>query len=86
MPTWLRPSRIATAFLVTLGLLGLIVVELQKLEALPLVGRNVMALAASRPGINGIPGSTDFLSTGQGLGIAASGGRGSGNNAMVDGI
>ncbi len=36
--------------------------------------------------VNGIPGSTDFLSTGQGLGIAASGGRGSGNDAMVDGI
>ncbi|HEY3381018.1 MAG TPA: TonB-dependent receptor [Vicinamibacterales bacterium] len=62
------------------------VVERKQLEALPLVGRNVMALAALQPGINGIPGSTDFLSAEQGLGITASGQRGSGNNAMVDGM
>jgi hypothetical protein len=62
------------------------VVDRQKLEALPLVGRNVMALAALQPGINGIPGATDFLAAEQGLGITASGQRGSGNNAMVDGM
>ena len=84
MPTWLHPSRIATAFLVTLGLLGLIVVERQKPGRCRSWTATCWPWLPSRPGINGMPGTTDFLSPG---GVApASGGRGSGNNAMVDGI
>ncbi|MFB3852793.1 MAG: TonB-dependent receptor domain-containing protein [Vicinamibacterales bacterium] len=62
------------------------VVEREKVEALPLVGRNVMALATLQPGINGVPGTTDFLSAEQGIGINASGQRGSGNSATIDGM
>lgn len=62
------------------------VVDRKKIEDLPLVGRNVMALAALQPGINGTPGATDFLAPEQGLGITASGQRDSGNNTTVDGM
>ena len=37
------------------------VVEQKKINDLPLVGRNVLSLAALQPGINGIPGTQDFL-------------------------
>jgi hypothetical protein len=62
------------------------IVERRKVVDLPLVGRNVLALAALQPGIAGIPGTQDFLAPEQGLGINASGQRGSGNNSMVDGM
>ena len=62
------------------------VVNRQQVEQLPLVGRNVMALAALQPGINGIPGQTDFLAAEQGMGVTASGQRGGSNNATVDGM
>lgn len=62
------------------------VIEEKKIRDLPLVSRNVLTLAALQPGINGIPGTTDFLSPEQGLGITASGQRGSANNSMVDGM
>jgi hypothetical protein len=62
------------------------IVERRKVVDLPLVGRNVLALAALQPGITGIPGTQDFLAPEQGLGINASGQRGSGNNSMVDGM
>jgi carboxypeptidase family protein/TonB-dependent receptor-like protein len=61
------------------------VVESKKINDLPLVGRNVLSLAALQPGINGIPGTQDFLSPEQGLGVTANGVRESGNNATVDG-
>lgn len=62
------------------------VVDRRKVQELPLVGRNVMALAALQPGINGTGGTGDFLSPEQGIGVTASGQRGSGNNATVDGM
>jgi hypothetical protein len=63
------------------------VVERRKVVDLPLVGRNVLSLAALQPGVNGLPDAgTDFLAPEQGLGITASGQRESGNNAMVDGV
>jgi hypothetical protein len=61
------------------------VVEQKKIVDLPLVGRNVLSLAALQPGINGIPGTTDFLAAEQGMGITANGVRESGNNASIDG-
>src|SRR5687767_1094494 len=61
------------------------VVEQKKINDLPLVGRNVLALAALQPGINGIPSSADFLSPEQGMGVTANGVRQSGNNASIDG-
>lgn len=61
------------------------VVEQKKINDLPLVGRNVLSLAALQPGINGIPSSTDFLTAEQGMGITANGVRESGNHASVDG-
>jgi len=62
------------------------VVEQRKLVDLPLVSRNPLALAALQPGVVGIIGTTDLFVTEQGLGINANGQRGSGNNAMVDGV
>jgi hypothetical protein len=61
------------------------VVEQKKINDLPLVGRNVLALAALQPGINGIPSTADFLTPEQGMGVTANGVRQSGNNASVDG-
>ena len=61
------------------------VVEQKKINDLPLVGRNVLALAALQPGINGIPSTADFLAPEQGMGVTANGVRGSGNNASIDG-
>ncbi|PYR73831.1 MAG: hypothetical protein DMF86_19680, partial [Acidobacteria bacterium] len=61
------------------------VVEQKKITDLPLVGRNVLSLAALQPGINGIPSSADIFATEQGLGLTANGVREGGNNATVDG-
>ena len=61
------------------------VVEQKKINDLPLVGRNVLSLAALQPGINGIPGTQDFLAAEQGMGVTANGVRESGNNATIDG-
>jgi hypothetical protein len=61
------------------------VVEQKKINDLPLVGRNVLALAALQPGINGIPTQTDFLTAEQGMGVTANGVRETGNNASIDG-
>ena len=61
------------------------VVEQKKINDLPLVGRNVLSLAALQPGINGIPGTQDFLAPEQGMGVTANGVRESGNNATIDG-
>jgi hypothetical protein len=61
------------------------VVEQKKINDLPLVGRNVLALAALQPGINGIPSQADFLTPEQGMGVTANGVRQSGNNASIDG-
>ena len=61
------------------------VVEQKKINDLPLVGRNVLSLAALQPGINGIPSTADFLTPEQGMGVTANGVRGSGNNASIDG-
>ena len=61
------------------------VVEQKKIVDLPLVGRNVLSLAALQPGINGIPATTDFLQAEQGMGLNANGVRDTGNNASVDG-
>lgn len=61
------------------------VVEQKKINDLPLVGRNVLSLAALQPGINGIPGTQDFLSPEQGMSVTANGVRESGNNATIDG-
>lgn len=61
------------------------VVEQKKINDLPLVGRNVLALAALQPGINGIPSTADFLAAEQGMGVTANGVRETGNSASVDG-
>src|SRR5207248_6945614 len=61
------------------------VVEQKKIVDLPLVGRNVLSLAALQPGINGIPSTNDFLVAEQGLGLTANGVRDSANNASIDG-
>jgi Carboxypeptidase regulatory-like domain len=61
------------------------VVEQKKINDLPLIGRNVLALAALQPGINGIPSTADFLTAEQGMGVTANGVRQTGNNATVDG-
>ena len=61
------------------------VVERKKIEDLPLVGRNVLSLAALQPGINGIPSAADIFATEQGLGLTANGVRETGNNATIDG-
>jgi hypothetical protein len=61
------------------------VVEQKKINDLPLVGRNVLALAALQPGINGIPSTADFLAAEQGMGVTANGVRESGNSASIDG-
>src|SRR5438093_5916305 len=61
------------------------VVEQKKVVDLPLVGRNVLSLAALQPGINGIPSTADIFVTEQGLGLTANGVRETGNNATVDG-
>jgi hypothetical protein len=61
------------------------VVEQKKINDLPLIGRNVLALAALQPGINGIPSTADFLAAEQGMGVTANGVRESGNSASVDG-
>jgi outer membrane receptor protein involved in Fe transport len=62
------------------------VVEQKKVVDLPLVSRNPLALAALQPGVVGIVGTTDLFVTEQGLNINANGQRGSGNNALVDGV
>jgi hypothetical protein len=61
-------------------------VEQKKVVDLPLVGRNPLALATLQPGLVGIPTTTDLFVTEQGIGINANGQRGSGNNALVDGV
>ncbi|HSC25810.1 MAG TPA: carboxypeptidase-like regulatory domain-containing protein, partial [Vicinamibacterales bacterium] len=61
------------------------VVEVKKINDLPLVGRNVLALAALQPGINGVGSRTDFLAPEQGMGVTANGVRQSGNSASIDG-
>ena len=61
------------------------VVEQKKIVDLPLVGRNVLSLAALQPGINGIPSTADIFVTEQGLGLTANGVRETGNNASIDG-
>ena len=61
------------------------VVEQKKINDLPLVGRNVLSLAALQPGINGIPGTQDFLAPEQGMGVTANGVRESGNSATIGG-
>lgn len=61
------------------------VVEQKKINDLPLVGRNVLSLAALQPGVVGIPGTQDFLSPEQGMGVSANGVRETGNNASIDG-
>jgi hypothetical protein len=61
------------------------VVEQKKINDLPLVGRNVLSLAALQPGINGIPGTQDFLTPEQGMSVTANGVREGGNNATIDG-
>jgi hypothetical protein len=61
------------------------VVEQKKITDLPLVGRNVLSLAAFQMGVNGIPSTADFLAAEQGMGITANGVRESGNSATVDG-
>jgi hypothetical protein len=63
------------------------VVEQRKVVDLPLVSRNPLALAALQPGVVGIiSNTTDLFSPEQGIGVNASGQRGSGNNALVDGV
>jgi hypothetical protein len=62
------------------------VVEQRKVVDLPLVSRNPLALAALQPGVVGIIGTSDIFLTEQGMGINANGQRGSGNNALVDGV
>ena len=62
------------------------VVEQKKVDDLPLVRRNVLALAALQPGVNGIPGTADFLTAEQGIGVTANGVRQTGNSASVDGV
>ncbi|PYR59391.1 MAG: hypothetical protein DMF85_07865, partial [Acidobacteria bacterium] len=61
------------------------VVEQKKITDLPLVGRNVLSLAALQPGINGIPSTADIFANEQGLGITANGVRDTGNSTTVDG-
>jgi hypothetical protein len=61
------------------------VVEQKKIVDLPLVGRNVLSLAALQPGINGVGSAADFLVPEQGMGVTANGVRETGNSAMVDG-
>ena len=61
------------------------VVEQKKINDLPLVGRNVLALAALQPGINGLPSQQDFLAAEQGMGVTANGVREGGNSASIDG-
>ncbi len=61
------------------------VIERKKIVDLPLVGRNVLSLAALQPGINGLGSTADFLVPEQGMGVTANGVRETGNNAMVDG-
>jgi hypothetical protein len=62
------------------------VVEVKKIQDLPLSARNVLQLASLQPGITGIvPAGQDFLVAEQGAGVNASGLRGSANNASVDG-
>ncbi len=60
------------------------VVERKRIEDLPLVSRNPLALTALQPGVTGIPTRNDFLQPEQGLGINASGMRGGANSAYVD--
>jgi hypothetical protein len=62
------------------------VVERKRVEDLPLVSRNPLALTALQPGVTGIPTRNDFLQPEQGLGISASGMRGGANSAYVDGL
>ena len=62
------------------------VVERKRIEDLPLVSRNPLALTALQPGVTGIPTRNDFLQPEQGLGISASGMRGGANSAYIDGM
>ena len=62
------------------------VVERQRIEDLPIAGRNPLTLATLQAGILGLPGGTDFLAQEQGMGFNASGQRTGANNAMVDGL
>lgn len=65
------------------------VVERKRIADLPLMGRNVLQLAALQPGLNaalpGTSGMADFLAPEQGTGVQASGQRGSAASATVDG-
>jgi hypothetical protein len=61
------------------------VVEQKKINDLPLVGRNVLSLAALQPGINGLGSRQDFLAPEQGMNVTANGVRQSGNSASIDG-
>ena len=62
------------------------VVERKRIESLPLVSRNPLALTALTPGVTGIPTRNDFLQPEQGLGISASGMRSGANSAYIDGM
>jgi hypothetical protein len=62
------------------------VVERKRIEDLPLVSRNPLALTALQPGVTGIPTRNDFLQPEQDLGINASGMRGGANSTYVDGM
>jgi hypothetical protein len=62
------------------------VVERKRIEDLPLVSRNPLALTALQPGVTGIPTRNDFLQPEQGLGISASGMRSGANSAYIDGM
>jgi hypothetical protein len=62
------------------------VIDQKKVNDLPLVSRNVFQLVALQPGVVADRGNqTDFLAAEQGMGVNASGLRGSANNATVDG-
>lgn len=60
-------------------------VEQQRVEGLPLNGRNVLDLAYLQPGVAPASNPTITSTFGQGLGFRVNGGRGVENNVMLDG-
>jgi hypothetical protein len=62
------------------------VVERKRIEDLPLVSRNPLALTALQPGVTGIPTRNDFRQPEQGSASNASGMRGGANSAYIDGM